>query len=676
MSSDQAHRVRELFDAALAQPASERVAYLDQACPDAAIRREVGELLAADTKSRGFLEPPTLAPGRAAARQSDPVGRAIGSFDIVRLIGSGGMGTVYEARQRDPRRRVALKLMRCGLTGTNPVRRFKLEANILGRLRHPGIAQIYQAGEHETLGGALPYFAMEFVEGARSITDHACHHGLNIRDRLVLFTNVCDAVVHGHQRGVIHRDLKPGNILVDEAGQPKVIDFGVALTTDADLTLSAEHTSPAAIAGTLRYMSPEQCAGDAAEIDVRSDVYALGVVLFELLTGELPYETSSNSPFDIPRIIREIEPRRPSLVNRSLRGDLETITLKALEKERQRRYQSVAELAQDIRRDLAGEPIEAKRDRRWYVLRKTLARHKVTVAATAAFVAVTVAAAIGLGVLYHRAAEHAEELRKTTYFNTIALAQNAYNNQNTVSLLRLLDECPPDLRNWEWFYLRELCDGSRMTIDAHEATTGVEFSPDGRMLVSRSSDRTIKLWDAHSGELLLTTTDPDEIPNHALVSPDGALLVWVNRVGKLYLYDLAARDIRQSVSVQEGWVNQIAFSSNGRQIITAGAGGTVKLWAVADGRLLREMVGHTADVGVVDWSPDDRWIATADWDGRVILWDAETGESAREIVGHTNRVQSIKFSPSGTRVVTCSWDKHDPRVGLHDGAGGTHLALC
>jgi len=247
------------------------------------------------------------------------------------------MGTVYEAMQEEPERRVALKLIRPGLAAPRALRRFAHEAEILARLRHPAIAQVFEADSHRGHGG-LPYFVMEYIPGARTITQYAQDQDLSIEQRLKLFAQVCDAVHHGHQRGIIHRDLKPGNILVDESGQPKVIDFGVARATDADMTIATLQTNVGEIVGTLRYMSPEQCAGDSAEIDTRCDVYALGVVLYELLTGQLPYDLSSVSPFDAPRMIREEKPRRPSSVSRVLRGDVETIVLKALEKDRTRRY--------------------------------------------------------------------------------------------------------------------------------------------------------------------------------------------------------------------------------------------------------------------------------------------------------------------------------------------------
>ncbi len=247
------------------------------------------------------------------------------------------MGTVYLAMQDEPRRHVALKLMKHGVASRSALRRFKFEAQLLARLRHPGIAQIYESGTHDTGTGGVPYFAIEYVPGALPLTTYAKEKKLDIGKRMELFAEVCDAVAHGHQKGIIHRDLKPANILVDSHGRPRIIDFGVARATDSDLAVTTLQTDLHQIIGTLQYMSPEQCGNDALDIDTSSDVYALGVVLYELLCDQLPYDISSLLLPAAIETIRTTEPARPSTIYRSLRGDLETIVLKALNKERDRR---------------------------------------------------------------------------------------------------------------------------------------------------------------------------------------------------------------------------------------------------------------------------------------------------------------------------------------------------
>src|SRR5215831_8724338 len=282
---------------------------------------------------------------------------SVGRYRILQLVGEGGMGVVYEAEQEHPRRIVALKVMKPGIAGPEQVRRFEHESRVLGRLQHPGIAQIYEAGTADAGFGPQHYFAMEFIRG-QSLREYAQALHLNVRQRLELMIKICDAVHHAHQRGVIHRDLKPGNILVDASGQPKILDFGVARSTDSDAHATRQ-TDLGHLVGTLAYMSPEQVLGDPLELDTRSDVYALGVILYELLAGRLPYTVSRNLP-EAVQTIREEEPAPLSSIVRNYRGDIETIVAKALEKDKARRYASAAGLAADIRRYLTDEPIVAR----------------------------------------------------------------------------------------------------------------------------------------------------------------------------------------------------------------------------------------------------------------------------------------------------------------------------
>jgi len=327
----------------------------------------------------------------------------IGHYAIKGVIASGGMGTVYEAVQDKPHRTVAVKIIKQGIASPSALRRFEYESHLLANLRHPGIAQVYEAGTHKVNGAALPFFAMEYIPEARRITEFAAHAKLSSRARLELSGKVCDAVHHGHQKGIIHRDLKPGNILVDSTGQPKIIDFGVARSTDSDVALTTIQTEVGQLIGTLQYMSPEQCAGDPNDIDTRSDVYALGVVLYELLCETHPYSVLRVSVLEAARIIRDQQPFRPSSINRTLRGDVETIVLKALEKDRSQRYQSAAELAGDIRRYFVGAAISARPPSMGYQLRVLVRRNKPFFGAIAALFVVLVGATAISTSLYLRA---------------------------------------------------------------------------------------------------------------------------------------------------------------------------------------------------------------------------------------------------------------------------------
>ncbi len=413
------HRVQEVFDSVVERPQAERAALLAEACgDDAELRAEVESLLAcSDQTPADFMRPPEPPPGirpPAVPEGPDPlIGQNIGGYRIKAVIAAGGMGTVYEAEQEQPRRIVALKVMNRCVASRLALRRFQFESQILAHLRHPNIAQVYEAGMHggqegtvavgegrdRNLGPAyqgVPYFAMEYIPDARTITRFAEENRLDTRDRLRLFAKVCDAVHHGHQKGIIHRDLKPANILVDAAGEPKVIDFGVARATDSDIAVTTLRTDVGQLIGTLQYMSPEQCDADPHEIDIRSDVYSLGVVLYELLTGELPYEATGSTIVQAAQIIKEHSPRSFSSINRKLRGDVETIVLKALEKDREKRYQSAAGFAQDIRRYLNREPIEARPATKWTRAVRWVARHPlvsaavVTVLGTAAITLVAI----------------------------------------------------------------------------------------------------------------------------------------------------------------------------------------------------------------------------------------------------------------------------------------------
>ncbi len=321
--------------------------------------------------------------------------RQIGEYVIRRVIASGGMGVVYEAMQDQPRRSVAMKVMRQGLASRSALRRFEFESQILGRLRHPCVAQVYDAGVHHEEGAPpVPYFVMEYIPAAKTLVDYAQMHRLGTRERLDLFSKVCEGVHHGHQKGVIHRDLKPGNVLVDSSGQPKIIDFGVARATDSDLAITTLQTDVGQLVGTLQYMSPEQIEADPNDLDVRSDVYSLGVVLYELLTGRLPYDVTNTPVVHATRIIREQSPARLSTIDHDLRGDVETIALKALQKDREARYQSALDLAQDIRRYLNNEPISARPPSLIYQIRVFARRNKAAFSAIVAVVAVSLAAAI------------------------------------------------------------------------------------------------------------------------------------------------------------------------------------------------------------------------------------------------------------------------------------------
>ena len=364
------------------------------------------------------------------------------------------MGVVYRAEQEHPRRLVALKLIRSGAVSEQLLRRFELEAEVLGRLDHPGIAQIFEASTLETPSGPQPFFAMELVDGP-PLTRFAEERELRTEARLELLIKVCDAVNHAHRRGVIHRDLKPANILVREDGQPKVLDFGVARITDADLQVTTLQTDLGQIIGTLAYMSPEQVRGQHQELDIRSDVYALGVLGYELLTGRLPQTLTGKSISEAARIIEHENPSTLGASGQSFSPDLETIIGKCLQKEKEQRYGSAAELAADLRRFLNHEPISARQPSGLYYLRQFARRNRVAVAGVVAvFIALT-AGLITSAILLDRAIE-AEQVSQENLGRAQAEIVNA---ETTVELLQnMLNSATPAADRDREMTVRELLD--------------------------------------------------------------------------------------------------------------------------------------------------------------------------------------------------------------------------
>src|SRR5437660_3838223 len=400
MPEQRAERLAELVKSAVECEPGSRATFLDEECrSDLAMRAEIESLLQQQEGASQFIEEPALhlAAESLIREGAFRSGQTIGDYEIVSLIGSGGMGEVYLAKDRQLHRRVALKLIRRGMDSEDIVRYFKREEHLLASLNHPNIAQLYGGGV--SIDG-IPFFAMEYVEGQR-LDEYCDERGLGTKERLQLFRKVCSAVTYAHQRLVIHRDLKPANIRVTAAGEPKLLDFGIAKLLDSENAPSRGQTLTLQGVMTPEYASPEQVRGE--NMTTASDVYSLGVVLYKLLTGQSPYRTKTNRPDEIVRAITEQEPTRPSTAvkdrdsrsenrdsvdsrftlhdSRSLRGDLDNIILMALRKEPQRRYSSVAQFSEDIRRHLDGLPVVARTDTFQYRAGKFAQRHRVAVAA-------------------------------------------------------------------------------------------------------------------------------------------------------------------------------------------------------------------------------------------------------------------------------------------------------
>ncbi len=423
----------DLFQAAADLPPDQRAAFLTERCNgNPELHAEVASLLASLERSRAqFLEAAVF----RADQGTTPVPERFGSYRVVRLIGEGGMGAVYEAEQESPRRTVAVKVIRSGPLSAGVLGRFRREAQLLAELRHPGIASVYEAGVHRNgeMGPSLPYIAMEFVAG-RPLDEFATETKLGTRERLELVARVCDAVQHAHERGIIHRDLKPANILVDESGQPRILDFGVARAAESGA--ATVRTEAGQLIGTLSYMSPEQVSGAPGNVDARADVYALGTILFLLLAGRLPHDLTGKSLPESGRMIRDDDPTLLGSLSAEFRGDIETVVAKALDKDRERRYASAAELGADLRRCVQNEPILARPASTMYQLRKFAQRNRALVAGTVAvFVLLVAALAIisAEAVRLERARVRAEVIQRFT--GSILTAADPYPTADGQNLL-------------------------------------------------------------------------------------------------------------------------------------------------------------------------------------------------------------------------------------------------
>jgi WD40 repeat protein/tRNA A-37 threonylcarbamoyl transferase component Bud32 len=565
---------------------------------------------------------------------SSLIGTKIGAFTLKRIIGSGGMGTVYEAMQEQPRRRVALKMMKQGMTSRSALRRFEFESQTLARLQHPGIAQVYEAGTHDDGAGGVPWFIMEYIPNAQTLTEYAQEKKLGTRERLVLFRKVCEAVQHGHLKGIVHRDLKPGNILVDSSGQPKIIDFGVARSTDSDLAVTTLQTDVGQLVGTLQYMSPEQCAADPGDIDTRSDVYALGMILYELLTGRLPYDVAQAAIHEAVRMVREETPTKLSTIDRHLRGDVETIALKALEKERERRYQSATALEEDIERYLAGDPIAARRSTVWYHLKRFSQRHKAAVIMAASFVLLLLVATGFSLILMNdalnwkakairmrdqalqgqqlaeqqtRAAEEAQEAAEQAqaealqqaYLGNLRAASAAVGRNEVTEANRRLEAARVAHGNlsaaampFEWRHLAASNDHADRTIPTKAASVlSLSFNANGTQLSSFCNGHDDnQTWDVETGMEVVMPVGQAWNDVHD-VSSDGTVLY--PRIDydndKVSIQDL--RSGKLTVTLANNWTTspRLVFSRGGSHI--AGQDGdSIRVWDVATGA---ELPTHT-----------------------------------------------------------------------------------
>ena len=720
----------DIFLAAVEKPPAERAAYLDAACgPDAGLRARVEGLLRSHDEAGSLLEQPLF--DAVTVGMPSPAGAvsgAVGPYKLLQQIGEGGMGAVWLAEQAEPvRRRVAVKLAKVGTDPRVVLARFEAERQALALMDHPNIARVLDAGATPE---GRPYFVMELVKGV-PITRYCDDHRLTPRQRLELFVQVCHAVQHAHQKGVIHRDLKPSNVMVAPYdGRPvvKVIDFGIAKATGMPLTEKTLLTGFGAVIGTPEYMSPEQAELNNADIDTRSDVYSLGVLLYELLTGTTPLtkkRIKEAALAEVLRLVREEEPPTPSTrlsstdelpsiaANRGLepkklsglvRGELDWIVMRALEKDRNRRYETANAFGQDVQRYLADEHVLACPPSAGYRLGKFLRRNKRPVLAAALILLALFAG--GIGAVFgltearkqrevtslwqqaevargeaeaardgeakaRREAEAARErLAAVEYGRTMQVAHQEWRDNNILAALALLESTRADLRGWEWRYVHRLCHSHLLALDGHaSAVLSASFSPDGSRVVTGSEDKTAKVWDARTGAELLTFKGHTGVVLSAAFSPDGARVVTAGHDPVVRVWDARTGADLLTIKGHTGAVLSVAFSRDGARVVTGGHDRTARVWDAKTGAELLALKGHTGDVWSAAFNRDGTRVVTAG-DTTARVWDATTGVEVRTFRGHAGVVLSAAFSPDGARVITGGWDK---TAGVWDVATGVEV---
>ncbi|NNF44873.1 MAG: protein kinase [Phycisphaerales bacterium] len=563
--------------------------------------------------------------------QPNPAGmpRTIGEYDVQRVLGAGGMATVYAALQRQPRRTVAIKVMRSAANAKSAMHRFKREIEILGRLRHPYIAQVYDAGIHVDDTGSVPYFVMEYVPGAKTIIEYATARELSLRDRVKLFIKVCAAVENGHLNKIIHRDLKPGNILIDENADPKVIDFGVARATEFDLTSSTMHTEEGRLIGTIQYMAPEQLEPTRQNLDARCDVYALGILLYKLLTGRPPYDLKGMPVFTAAQVIREDAPPKPSSLRPELKGDLETIILKALAKERERRYRTAGSLGRDLVRYLADKPIKARDAGLAYRVRLFARRHRTElIAAAVVGVVIVIAAAVLIQ-------QQSRLDRVTPPPDDLVAGTPPGPPPAPVTTPMPANPEPAPLPD-------------PVALTGHGAAiTGFAASPDRPLLASVSADARLIVWDLERAQPRFTAADHDASIVAVAFSPAGDFVGTVDDAGRIVVVTTNGGRVERTHRHDCGAVHGLALAPGGAPVAVACAGFTVR---VIGGDRPITCRGSAGSFRCVAFSPDGRLVAAGSDGGVVSVWDAVTGVTRHRDETLRDPIVAIAFTPAGALV--------------------------
>jgi WD40 repeat protein len=656
----------------------------------------------------GNTATPMLPSGRARLPPTPP---SIAGYDILGVLGHGAMGVVYQARDRRLKRVVALKMVLAGAHASMRDReRFRVEAEAVARLQHPNIVQIYEIGEQD----GRPYCALEYLDGG-TLASRIKEAPLPAAEAARVLELLARAMHAAHQKGIVHRDLKPGNVLL--AGNPalppaqcvpKIVDFGLAKLLDED----AGQTRTGAVMGTPSYMAPEQAAGKTREVGPAADIYSLGAILYDSLTGRPPFK--AETVMDTLQQVLTREPVAPTSLNPKVPRDLETICLKCLDKEPARRYANAGELADDLRRFLDGEPIKARPVSVWGRGVKW-AKRRPALAAMTALACVAFVAALGLagGLWYNaelraKAVQSLESARQTLneltgkitekeallddkqkevqrlgveveakkeevkqidqrgrrlarrirYAADMNLAQAAWETSDAARVVELLDKYTPrpdedDVRGFEWYYLWRLCHSDRKTLTGHSASVvALAVSPDGKTIASGGQDRAVILWNAASGEVRARLPRFNLDVRALAFQPGGKILAVGTWDKTVDLWDVSGKEPQRLESLPAGGpVFSLAFAPDGGLLAAGCAKGVVEVWEVETRKKLHTLQEHRGDVRAVAFNPKDDTLATAAEDLTVKLWDPTTGKVLHTLQGNGPAVYALAFDPKDGRTL-------------------------
>ena len=677
--------VEQIYQEVVALPNADRLAAVQKKCTNAPV--EMREVLALLSNTDKTVDEPFCDYTPPTKLDHTLVGRTIDKYTLVSSLGAGGMGHVYEATMEQPKRSVAFKLFSQVLRSRQGVQRFKTEIEVLGNLSHPNIAKLYDAGTWDDGEGGVPWFAMELIRDGRTIIEYCASHRPSQHERLALFLRVCNAVTHAHQRGIVHRDLKPSNILVDKNGEVKIIDFGIARVTGSDLAVTTIGTSTGQIMGTIAYMSPEQCRGETRSIDLRSDVYSLGIVLYELLTGSRPFDLSNTTMLGAAQLIQEVAPKDPRTVAPALQKDLATIVLKAIEKEPDRRYQSSAVLAEDVLHFLENEPITATPPSVAYKAKKFIARNKFLVGSIAAVLLTIICGSI-ISVSEAIRANHARDDALLAEAQAVearsrSMIVSAIDSKTAVGTAINATKTLGD--SWEARYALSQLDQSVATWNLGVKTSDSGITTDGRYIIALGGSKNpLLIIDRHTNNpVILAEIEEYKKLRGLAIGPrmqNNRYIIAISvkqKQGEQYRTGIIVYSLMPSSAAIERigsiWdvvcePSTMSFTNSHPPLLTfITRDGKIECWQTGekerDFRKLASVQSNSTYAHGVSISHDDSMLAVSGSDATTQLWSVDSlkqgaGQDAllAVLTGHRYKINDSAFSLDDTILATAGID--------------------